>query len=95
MVSTAKNSYFQILEYLEINWSKRELSSFIERTQNVIEYICDRPLLYSYSKQSNIHKCIVTKQITLFYKIKETEIQLLVFWDNRQSPQKLLSILNS
>lgn len=71
---TAKNTYFQILEYLEANWSKKELSSFIERNQNVIECICDRPLLYSYSKQSNTHKCIVTKQISLFHKIKETEI---------------------
>lgn len=91
---TAKISYFQILEYLETNWSKKELRSFIDRTQNVIEYITNSPLLYLYSNESNTHKCIITKQISLFYKIKGTEIQLLVFWDNRQSPEKLTSILN-
>lgn len=93
---TAKITYFQILEYLETNWAKRELKSFIiKRTQKVIECICDRPLLYSYSREGNIHKCVVAKQVTLFYRIQGAEIQLLVLWDNRQSPQKLISILNS
>ena len=91
---TAKITYLQILEYLETNWTKKELKSFIGRTQKVIEYICDRPLLYSYSKEGNIHKCIVAKKVSLFYRIEGTEIQLLVFWDNRQSPEKLISIVN-
>lgn len=86
---TARLTYYKILEYLDENWTMRELQSFIDRTEEVINHICDNPLLYPYSNESNIHKCVVVKQISLFYRVKENAIELLVFWDNRQDPAKI------
>jgi hypothetical protein len=37
----------------------------------------------------NIHRCVVVKQVSLFYRIKSSHIELLLFWDNRQNPSKL------
>lgn len=85
---TARLSYYSILEYLGENWSFREIEAFIDRTEAVINHICDNPLLYPYSKEGDIHRCVVVKQISLFYRIKEKNIELLVFWDNRQDPKK-------
>ena len=86
----SKITYFQILEYLYENWTIRELNAFIERTEEVINHINNNPLLYPYSTEGDAHKCVVVKQVSLFYRLRGNTIELLVFWDNRQDPAKLL-----
>jgi hypothetical protein len=44
----ARISYFDILEYLEIKWTFKEIEYFIERTEQVLKHICNNPLLYLY-----------------------------------------------
>jgi len=39
--------------------------------------------------ESDTYKCVVLKQVSLFYRVKTNSIELLVFWDNRQEPSKL------
>ena len=88
--TTAQRSYYQVLEYLDENWTQKELSAFINRTEEAIGHICDNPLLYPYSKESDTHKCVVVKQVSLLYRKQTSVIELLVFWDSRQDPAKLL-----
>lgn len=87
---TARLTYYQILQYLDEKWTIKELEAFINRTEEAINHICDNPLLYPYSRESDTHKCVVVKQVSLFYRIKTETIELLVFWDNRQDPAELL-----
>jgi hypothetical protein len=47
-------------------------------------------LLFPYSKEGGIHKCVLVKQVSLFYRIKANNVELLVFWDTRQDPAKLV-----
>ena len=87
---TAKANYYQILEYLNDNWTIKELEAFVKRTEEVISHIYKNPSLYPYSESSDTHKCVVVKQVTLFYRVTGESIQLLVFWDSRQNPAKLV-----
>ena len=87
---TARFTYYNNLEYLLGNWTFKELETFIDRTEEVINHISNNPLLYPYSQLSDTHKCVIVKQISLFYRVKDdTTIELLLFWDNRQAPAKL------
>ncbi|WP_419801342.1 type II toxin-antitoxin system RelE/ParE family toxin [Mucilaginibacter sp.] len=85
----SKSSYYNILVYLEENWTIKELEKFVNRTEEVLNQIHVNPLLYPFSNEGNIHKCVITKQTSLYYRIKSNSIELLVFWDNRQNPKKL------
>lgn len=87
---TARISYNHILEYLDEKWTIKEIEAFINRTEEVVSFICNNPLLYPYSRESDTHRCVLLKQVSLFYRIKTNYIELLVFWDNRQDPAKLL-----
>lgn len=82
-------TYYKILEYLAENWTIKEIEAFVGRTEEVINHICDNHLLYPYSAESDTYKCVVVKQVSLFYRVKSDNIELLVFWDNRQDPSKL------
>jgi plasmid stabilization system protein ParE len=45
---TARITYFRILEYLEENWTKKELKGFIARIEEALDHIGTNPLLYPY-----------------------------------------------
>jgi plasmid stabilization system protein ParE len=86
----ARITHYKILEYLERNWTPTEILNFIERTGQVIEHISQNPLHYPYSKESDSYKCVFIPQVSLFYRLKQDHIELLIFWDNRQNPAKLI-----
>lgn len=86
---TANVTYLEILDYLKENWTSKELQAFIDRTEEVINYIDQNPSHYPYSKQSDSFKCIVVAQVSLFYRVRHQRIELLSFWDNRRDPAKL------
>lgn len=86
---TARITYFNILEYLEVNWTKKEVRAFASRTEVILDLIQQNPLLFPYSKESDIHRCALVKQVSLYYRVKSGEVELLVFWGNRQDPAKL------
>lgn len=86
---TARITYFQILEYLDDNWTEKEVKAFITRTEEAISHIGANPLLYQYSEVSNTHRCVIVKQVSLFYRNQPSTIELLVFWDTRQDLSKL------
>jgi len=63
---TARLTYYRILEYLAENWTIKEIESFIDRTEEVINHICNNHLLYPYSIESDTYKmcsCETSKSI--------------------------------
>lgn len=85
----SKITYYNILQYLVASWSQKEIDSFIDRTERVLSLVKNNPFLYTYSKTSDTFKSVIIKQVTLFYRIKGKEVELLIFWDSRQNPYKL------
>ena len=89
----AQKTYYDTVIYLLENWTEKEARKFVDRTQVVINHIAKNYLLYPYSKEGDIYKAVINWQISLFYRVKGINIELLVFWDNRQRPSKLKKII--
>ena len=85
----AKQTYLDILDYIETKWTQNESKQFVERTKRVLDTISKFPKMSVYSAESDTHKCVITHQTSLFYRIKEEHIDLLFFWDNRKEPEKM------
>ncbi len=87
----AKNDYINILEYLNTRWGQQEVTSFISRTDKTLQLISANPRLFvSSAKKPAVHRCVLTSQISLYYRINNQNIELLRFWDNRMDPEKLI-----
>ncbi len=75
-------------EYLEANWTKKELkklSSEIDRTVNLISV---NPNLFPKSEK-NVRRAVLKKLNTIYYReAKENRIEILSFFSNRQNPNK-------
>ncbi len=88
----AKRTFANNVQYLQAEWSEKELSKFILRSEYVLLNIEQSPDLYSKSNKSkNIRKVVINKQITLYYRYYPAKkmVVLLSFWNNCQDSKKL------
>ena len=90
----AKISYFKVLDYLNENWTQKEIIQFNQRSQIVLKAIKKNPGIFPCSiKNKEIRKAIVDKNNVFFYKVDtfNQKIHLLTFFDCRQDPKKLIT----
>jgi plasmid stabilization system protein ParE len=87
----AEDTFDEIIEYLENNWTEKEIQDFVQKAQKVIGQIEENPYQFKASRFQKIRKALITKHNSLFYFVNEAEkvIELYAFWDNRQNPKKL------
>ena len=89
---TARKTYFKVLDHLAEEWTKREVENFVNEVESILEQIKSNPEMFEASrKKKNVRKGLITKQNTLYYRVKprKKELELITFWDNRQDPMKL------
>jgi hypothetical protein len=88
----AKVTFFKVLDYLDKNWTHKEILQFVQKTEIIIRALKKNPGIFPYSlKYKNIQKAIVDKNNSFFYKVEKenNKIYLLTFFDNRQNPARL------
>lgn len=80
---TLKNIY----EIVEDKFGKKTADNFLSKAENTIALIAEHPFMFkATSIDVNVRKCFISKQTSLFYRVTETSVHLLYFWDNRQEP---------
>ena len=84
-------TFEQIIENLNTYWSQKEINKFVEQTEFTVNLIIKNPYLYKPSeKNKNIRKGFINKLVSMFYRVnlKNNEIEIITFWNNRQNPKK-------
>lgn len=93
----AKNDYFQIIDYLLENWGKKSAKNFKGTVLHTLAIISKMPTIYPLTEyRENVRRCVVVKQVSMYYLVNETEIEIYVvrFYDNRRNPDKISEVLN-
>jgi len=85
----AESTFDDIINYLESEWSEKEIQKFIFNTEKIISLRRQNPFLFRGSEKEAIYEALIGKQNLLLYQIKEDSkrIELLSFWDTRQNPE--------
>ena len=84
------NNLNSIVGYLELNWTEKEIKKFLNHLDKRIQLISSNPLIFpSTEKNRNIHKSVLSKQTSIFYRVSNNQIEILSIFDNRQNPDKL------
>jgi hypothetical protein len=66
----AEETFIQNILYLEYNWTDSIIENFISKTEEAINSIRINPLLYPFvNKKKGIHKCLIVKQVSLYYEV--------------------------
>ena len=87
----AEIAFFAVVDYLEKEWTEKEVQKFAQKAHRIIGQIQQNPGMYKSKGIEKVRKAIINKQNSLFYFFDETEnvILLLTFWDNRKNPSNL------
>ena len=86
----AEETFNQNISYLENEWTEAVIENFISKTEESINTLKVNPLLYPLvNKKKSIHKCLVVKQVSLYYQVVAMRIYLITFWNNYRDPKKL------
>lgn len=90
----ANISYLQNIEYLEKEWSEKEVIQFIGKVTQIIDILKVNPQTFQKRyKDSSSYKITIIKQITLYYQINKNTVELLLFWNTYQNPEKLKNLI--
>ena len=87
--SNASSEYDGNIDYLIREWSEKEALTFIQNVDTILYNLKAGIVEYSLTDEDNVRKCVVCKQITLFYQINtEDDVELLSFWNTYQNNKK-------
>ncbi|MGO1752322.1 MAG: type II toxin-antitoxin system RelE/ParE family toxin [Psychroflexus sp.] len=87
---TAKKKLDKLFDYFIEKWSVNVKNEFVEKLDNCIDIIKQQPEAFPESnKRKGLRRCVVTKQITLYYRFNSKRINLVTIFDTRQKPKKL------
>ncbi len=65
----AVKSFEEIIEYLETNWTEKEIKNFVQKSNTIIGHICLKPKMYQESnKKKHQHKAFIYKPVSLVYR---------------------------
>ncbi|NVJ47224.1 MAG: type II toxin-antitoxin system RelE/ParE family toxin [Cytophagia bacterium] len=85
----AEESFDEIFQYLCRKWSLDVAQNFAQRVDDMIKVISEKPRIFKQSRTKLVYQALVSKQVSLFYLLKDENLILLSFWDNRQDPDKI------
>ncbi|MCG6960817.1 type II toxin-antitoxin system RelE/ParE family toxin [bacterium BMS3Abin03] len=80
-----------IVYYLIDKWSANQADKFLVLLDNKIKNLQLFPHSYPRIRHKvKIHKCVITKQISLYYRVKQDIIEVITLFDSRQDAKKLI-----
>jgi plasmid stabilization system protein ParE len=85
----AESNLRNVLNYLSNNFSDKEISIFVKKLEKRLAIISVYPKSFRKSKIKNIHRSVLTKHITIYYKFDNQKIEIISLFDVRQNPKKL------
>ena len=88
---TAKTSFNKIIEYLQSEWTDKEVGKFVNQTVNFLSNLKRFPEMCRPSaKRRNVRIGIINKQthIVYHYQPRKKQIVVLLFWHPKRNPAK-------
>src|SRR5580698_2883594 len=83
----ALKTYIANLEYLEKEWSVKEVANFTLSVQKKLELLSIHPKIgIRSSKRKSLRKVVIHKRMILIYRYKaqKKEIEIVQFWNTYQ-----------
>lgn len=79
-----------LLDYVEQEWSKKERDELLEKILNSFLRVAAYPESSPKSQSfTDLHKCVLSKHTSYFYRFNSDELEIITVFDNRQNPGKI------
>ncbi len=91
----SKITFSEEIYFILRKWNQTEVDKFSELVYTSLDRLAKNPEIGIFSSKFNCFSIVISKQTTLYYKILEVEkqIELVLFWNNKQNPGQLTKLL--
>lgn len=80
----AKKDFWNNIDYLEEEWTFQDVVNFISKVENTIKLLEKKNIQFVSTNYKGVNKVVITKQITLYYKLNSDTLELIRFWNTYQ-----------
>ena len=86
----AETKLIELLGYIQDEWGVLVKEKFLKTFISKKDQISQQPMSCPESSEfKGLFKCVVSKQTTFFYRIENSEIEIITIFDTRQNPKKI------
>ena len=79
----------ETIAFLETNWTEKELRKLSDALDKTLNLISQNPYLFQSSDlKKDIRRAVILSLNSLYYRIKDQDVEILSFFSNRQKPTK-------
>jgi plasmid stabilization system protein ParE len=83
----SKETLESVYNFIESQFGTSSAAKFALKAEKTIALLAEYPFMFkSLSIDKSVRIGLITKQTSLFYRVTDTSVHLLFFWDNRQEP---------
>jgi hypothetical protein len=87
----ARSTLKSIHNFIKQKVGVKSADVFLAEVDKITALISVQAFMYkALTIDENVRVAFITKQCSLIYRVTDTEIHLLYFWDNRQDPLFIL-----
>lgn len=80
----AKKDYWQNIDYLEAEWTFQDVVNFIDKIEKTFDLLTKNNIEFISTNYKKVNKVVITKHITLYYRLNSNTVELLRFWNTYQ-----------
>lgn len=84
----AESELEETILYLQKDFSDREISKLLIKLEDTLELISQNPKIFPFSDKKGIHKAVLLKYNSIYYREINNSVEILSFFSNRQNPKK-------
>ncbi len=78
----------ELLDYLKSKWGVKKAKEIYNKIELVLAFISEMPKIYPSSQLSqHLRKCVLSKQTSIYYRIKKGYVEIVSIRDNRTYPK--------
>lgn len=91
----ANISYENIIEFLSETWTEKQINMFIDEAEKVVGKLKDGKFKLYQKHSKDIRSALIGKKhVWMFFRMENPHtIRVLLFFDMRQDPQKIIDLL--
>ena len=83
----SRETLTSVYNFISNKFGINTADKFALKAEKVVELIAGYPFMFKATAiDKNVRVALISKQTSLFYRVTDTSIHLLFFWDNRQEP---------
>jgi plasmid stabilization system protein ParE len=84
----ARHEEIELLEYVVGKFGHEKGKEVYQKIERVLDEISKMPEIYRLSaRRTGLRKCVLSKQTSIYYRVKEDHIEVVTFRPNRKDPQ--------